>query len=194
MHQHVLLQDLPLNTFIFINAYSCCTGSHDKWGRAAATLCEVLSAAWRVPVALLSCFRLGRSATDPQQPPDHRCSGKCINMEDDGGRESYRRRLELSLSMVAGFHATILAVGSLAQFACLGPGGILPHAAVNYPFPKYMRPVESVWRINAARMQMAAGYDADYAMLDRVCSSWLSAVTASYLFMGLPSGVRCALC
>lgn len=186
----VCSQELPLDTFVFINAYSCCAGQHDSWGRAALTLCEVLSAAWRRPIALMSCYRLGQSATDPQQPPRHRCTGRCYAMDDAAGRDAYRQRLQLSLGSVCGFEASILAVGALAQYACLGSGGILPHAPVSYPYPKYQRSIESVWRSNTCHMQMAAGYDADHLMLDRVCINWVSAVTASYLRMGLPSGVR----
>lgn len=190
---NTMAQALPMNTMVLVDAISCCTGSANYWGRALRQLCELLTAVWQRPIAIVPCYRLGPSVSDPQQPPTHRCQGHCKYMSVDRGDETarlaFRRRLIRSLMSVRGLEATIIAAGALAQWTCLGPDGILPHAALSYPIAKFRTMVEAVWRINASRLLISAGYDDDCRVLERVRGDWLSLLTTCYLRNALPPGV-----
>lgn len=113
-----------------------------------------------------------------------------VAQNDHAARAKYRRRIEASLAAVRGFEATVLAVGSFAQYACLGPGGMLRHAAVSYPWPRYRQSIEAVWRLNARHMLMAGGYDGDLDSVNKQRTDWLSVVTSAYLSVAMPTGVR----
>lgn len=162
-------QVLPLSTFVFVDAVTCCTGSSDIWGQALHVLCQLLTAVWQRPIAVIRSYRLGPDPTRPHVSPAHTCRGKCRNMRmdpnDAEARLDYHRRLCRTLQHVWGFESAVLATGSAAQWTCLLPDRMLLHAAVAYPVAQFMSSVEAVWRRNARHMLLSAGYDNDLVVL-----------------------------
>lgn len=177
-----------MDTLILIDAITCCKGRLDRWGTALFLLCRVMAKAWRRPIAIIPCYRLGASATDPTVPPVSTCVGGCCNMRissrDVYARREYHERLRFLLDEFCGFQTTVLAAGALAQWAALGPDKPLKHVPVYYPF--FGRGVGATWTKNAELISKAVGYG-DLGLFE---SGWLAKVTSHYFDRFLPRGVR----
>lgn len=86
--------------------------------------------------------------------------------DDTAARGRYHDRLKKSLRAVCGLESIVLASGAFAHWACMGPGSIIPHAPLQYPFARMKPSVEGVWRANATRVMLIAGYEENLSLLD----------------------------
>lgn len=123
---------------------------------ALHTLCKLLAAACKRPIAIMPSYRLGPNPRQPHLPPAHRCTKRCWGMKvapsDLAARDQYRQRIVRSLTACSGFECSVVAPGYLAQWACLQPRPVLAHAAVRYPDPRFGASIEGTWRRNASRL------------------------------------------
>lgn len=177
-------QALPANTFVLVNAYTCCAGRADKWGHALRALCHRLSASWQRPVAVVSCYR--RNRFNMRRPPADACTEwPCKHMEAESleDLQQYNSCLVDMLQRLQSLECTILAVGATGIQACQLPGSLLPHAPCSYPGLT----MEGCWRKNAASISRAAGYDGSLQLLDNALPGWESVV--DHVCSGMLSGV-----